>query len=380
MPRWQTWTGMLLGLAVGGAILTLTGGGAGQTPPLSGPILSECDGHLRELVIHYEPSAKEIVGTVYRDFLTALERDVTVHVVCPSTAAFAELLFIVGRVQCQLRPVVVSHPMTTWSRDRWVALTPSSRGQPTTLLSPRGEAAEEIWPARAGDERIGMDLAAALAGRVWARRSELFFDGGDFLADSENVFVVPRVLERNIQQTAESQEQLLRMLAEAFKRRILLLDESPDHHAAMFMVVAGQRRLLVGDPSLARTLASANAAATEELGSLPGGADFTPETQHLFDSVAAQGAAAGYDIVRLPVVPGADGRTYLTYANVLIDQQGQERVVYLPSYRGVEPLNAAARAVWERLGYAVRPVDCTSAYRHFGCLHCLVNILNRSPS
>ena len=30
-----------------------------------------------------------------------------------------------------------------------------------------------------------------------------------------------------------------------------------------------------------------------------------------------------------------------------LDQQGSRRVVYLPFYRGVERLNAAARAVWE---------------------------------
>jgi hypothetical protein len=40
--------------------------------------------------------------------------------------------------------------------------------------------------------------------------------------------------------------------------------------------------------------------------------------------------------------------------------------------------SAAARKVWESLGYEIRPVDCTTAYRHFGCLHCLVNVLHRS--
>ena len=111
--------------------------------------------------------------------------------------------------------------------------------------------------------------------------------------------------------------------------------------------------------------------------SLPGGPDFTAPTQHLFDAVAAQCAAAGYKVVRIPVVPARDGRTYLTYVNVLMDQQGGRRSVYLPFYRGVERLNAAARTVWESLGYEIRPVDCTTAYRHFGCLHCLVNVLRR---
>jgi hypothetical protein len=60
-----------------------------------------------------------------------------------------------------------------------------------------------------------------------------------------------------------------------------------------------------------------------------------------------------------------------------MDQQGPRRIVYLPQYRGVDAMNAAARNLWQSLGYEVRPVDCTATYRHFGCLHCLVNILKR---
>jgi len=141
--------------------------------------------------------------------------------------------------------------------------------------------------------------------------------------------------------------------------------------------------MLVGDPSLARELVSAEMArggqaATDEFMGLPGGPDFTLQTQHLFDAVAVQCAAAGYRVVRIPVLPARDGRTYLTYVNVLMDQQGGRRLVYLPFYRGVEPLNAAARKVWESLGYEIRPIDCTSAYQHFGCLHCLVNVVRRT--
>jgi len=279
-------------------------------------------------------------------------------------------------------PVPVDHPMTTWSRDRWVALAPGPGGGPTTLWVPRGEAGGEVWPARAGDERVGDDLATALAPAVRALRSGLFFDGGDFLADEENVFVVSRMLPRNIQHTVENRDELLRILSTRLKRRVILLDQSPDHHAGMFMVAAGGRRMLVGDPDLGRRSvigegAADSSAAAEVLEKLPGGADFSPETQRLFDAVAAQCAAEGYQVTRLPVVPARNGRTYLTYANVLIDQQGARRIVYLPFYHGVEALNATARAVWEGLGYEIRPVDCSSVYRHGGCLHCLVNILER---
>ena len=382
MFRWQTLLGVIIGLLAASAILALTGSPERRPFP-SGPILSECDGHLRELVLQYEPAAKPIVAPVYRDFLRALDRDVAVHLVCPDRAAFDGFLAAVGPVPCSVTPILTGHPMTAWSRDRWVALTPAATRGATTLWSPRGEAGEEIWPARAGDERISRDIAAALAPFVHARRSGLYFDGGDFLADRETVFVMPRVLQHNLQQTVRSRAEFVGLLSHELKRRIILLDEAPDHHAGMFMASVGGKTMLVGDPSLARDLIAAEMAqpgpaATNEFMSLPGGPDFTPPTQHLFDSVAAQCAEAGYRIVRIPVVPAQDGRTYLTYVNVLMDQQGSRRLVYLPFYRGVERLNAAARSVWEGLGYEIRPVDCTAAYQHFGCLHCLVNVLTRS--
>ena len=368
----------MIGLVGGCAFLALTGGPERRLPP-PGPILSECDGHLRQLVLHYEPGAKEIVAPVYRGFLAALDRDVQVCVVCPDQPAFDEFTAAVGIVHCGLTPIVVGHPITAWARDRWVALGPAAAGGATTLWSPRGEAGEEIWPARAGDQRVGKDIAAALGPSVRARRSGLYFDGGDFLADGESVFVMPRVLPRNIQQTVTSREEFLAILAREFKRRVILLDEAPDHHAGMFMASVGGKTMLVGDPSLARTpLGLAEQAAAGELLTLPGGPDFTPQTQHLFDAVAGQCAAAGYKVVRIPVLPAQDGRTYLTYVNVLMDQQGGRRLVYLPFYQGLEPLNAAAQTIWKGLGYVVRPVDCTSAYQHFGCLHCLVNVLSRS--
>jgi hypothetical protein len=381
MIRWQTSFGVLLGLATGGTILSLTGSPERRPTP-SGPILSECDGHLRELVLQYEPAAKAIVGPVYRDFLLALDQDVSVHLVCPDRAAFDDFVAAVGPVPCRVAPILARHAMTAWSRDRWVALAPAAAGGATTLWSSRGEAGEEVWPARAGDAQIGRDIAATLAPLVRARRSEFYFDGGDFLADSNAVFVVPRVLQRNIQQTVRGREEFVRLVSRELKRQVILLDEAPDHHAGMFMASVGDNTMLVADPSLARDpffidMELRGPTATNEFMSLPGGPDFTAASQHLFDAVAAQCSAAGYRVVRIPVVPAHDGRTYLTYVNVLLDQHGGGRVVYLPFYSGVEQLNAAAQAVWLGLGYEIRPVDCTSSYRHFGCLHCLVNVLKR---
>jgi len=371
MRYWQRNLGVVIGLIAAGAILSLTGN-VRDPAASSGPILSECDGHMRELVLHYEPSSREVVSTVYRDFLRVLQADVIVNILCPDSPAFEEFTNSVGRVECRLNPVIVDHPITTWSRDRWVALGPTTAdSNVTTLLAPRSESASELWPARAGDERVAHDLAAALPYTARARRSRLSFDGGDFLADSRSVFVVPRVLHRNLQRTVETREEFLEALAAELKREVILLTESPDHHAAMFMAAAGRNTVLVGDPRLGRSLAPA------EL-NLPGGPDWTPATQHLFDAVADQCAAAGYQVHRVPTVPAMDGRTYLTYVNVLLDESGDGRIAYVPVYDGVEALNVAARAIWEELGFEVRSIDCTATYRHFGCLHCLVNVVKRT--
>ena len=73
------------------------------------------------------------------------------------------------------------------------------------------------------------------------------------------------------------------------------------------------------------------------------------------------------------MVPGRDGRTYLTYVNVIVDHSGETRTVYMPTFEGAEVLNRAAAEVWEELGFEVRPVDCTDCSGHYGSLRCLVS-------
>jgi hypothetical protein len=360
--------GVLIGLTAAGALLWL-GPRTAQKPARTGPPLSECDGAIKSVVIQYVHGA-DFTLPVYREFLRQLPADVLVYAMCPDRAAFDELAAAVGPTVCRIEPVLVAHEMTCWSRDRWAALTPASTGQPTTLLAPRGEAGAETWPQREGDQRVAFDLAAAFSDRIAARRSSLYFDGGDFLADGRCVFVTASVIRRNLQNTVASVDGLKRQLEQLLGQKVVLLENCPDHHAGMFMMAAGDGTVLVGDPSLGRAYAHPV---------LPGGADFTEQTQAKFDSVARDVAAAGYRVVRIPVMPGMDGKTYLTYVNAIIDQRDGQRTVYMPTYRGAEAMNDAAEAVWRGVGYEVHRIDCTSTYTSFGNLHCLVNVLERRP-
>ncbi len=222
----------------------------------------------------------------------------------------------------------------------------------------------------------GFDVAASSKGEVAAIRSPLFFDGGDFTTDGNIVFVTPAVARRNVQHTVKTREELIAALEQRLKRKVVLLDPAPEHHAGMFMMFAGNGTVLVGDPKLARGVMNEDSLAP--LLASAGGCDFTEETQQRFDAVAAQCEKLGYRVVRMPTAPAKDGRTYLTYLNAIIDQHGDHRTVYMPTFKGADALNQAASEVWRGLGYEVKPVDCTATYTHFGSLHCLVNVLRRS--
>ncbi len=336
-----------------------------QTGIPRGDILSDCDGHIRTIAINYVAGA-DFASDVYRSFLPQLPADIRVLVLCPDEHAFAELRSRVGSVSAQLQPVIVNHPMTPWSRDRWVTLR---RDPGAVLLLSNSEEGSEIWPQRKGDEQLASDLAVRDDSPWIVRPSGLFFDGGDFVNDDRTAFIAPGAIRRNLHFTVANKAELVERLSSLVGRHIVLLPDAPDHHAGMFMMAAGDNVILVADPSLAHDLPHLP---------LPGGADFSPETQARYDSVAAAATAAGYRVVRIPQIPAADGKTFLTYLNVIIDQRPGRRIVYMPVFDGCEALNSAAREVWQGIAYEVRPVNCTSSFRQFGNLRCLVNVLERS--
>ena len=360
--------GACLGLAVG---LLLSTDRARQGAVDRGAMLDEYGGPLRSVVMQYTKGA-DFVWPVYRQFLMQQGAELTVYVACPAEGDFAELREAVGEVGCRVVPVYTRHEMTTWSRDRWVVLQDArERGRPT-LLAQAGEVREEIWPQRAGDGKVFEDLARAVG--FEARRSALFFDGGDLLADGDWVFATRAVLERNLQHRVATREELVGALEREVGRRVVLLADGPDHHAGMFMMAAGARRMVVADPALGREVFDAGG---DTAAGLAGGADFTAETQQRFDAVAAVVRAKGYSVTRIPAVPAHEGKMYLTYVNVIIDKRDARDVVYMPVYAGQERMNAAATAVWAGLGFEVRPIDCTSVWQRGGALHCLVNVLER---
>jgi hypothetical protein len=128
--------GVVLGLAVAAGVLYFRPGRPAAAGLASGPLLSECDGALRRVVIHCADEDDDVVLPIYRSFLPQLPADVEVQVVCPSEDVFQALRRQVGPTECRLTPLVVDHPITSWSRDRWLALRDPG-GDGVTLLCPR---------------------------------------------------------------------------------------------------------------------------------------------------------------------------------------------------------------------------------------------------
>jgi len=374
------------GLGLAAAMLVLGYASMQRAPQLGSPMLSDHGGPIRAVVMQYARGS-DFVAPVYRQYLQWQTADFTVYLACPAEADFQELRTLVGPVNCRLVPVYTGHDQTAWSRDRWVALGGGAAQEnpalPVTLLSPKGEMGAESWPPRAGDMHIGADLAQAFPAEFRARRSELFFDGGDFLADGPLVFATRALLERNLQHTVTTRQNLIQAIAHDLNLTPVLLDDGPQHHAGMFMMAAGpdpqdaaRRVMLVADPSLGQPLYAPN---PETDAAFSGGPDFSAQAQRRFDAVAKVCADQGYRVVRIPVIPAAAGKMYITYVNVILDRTPQGRpVVYMSSYGGQEKLNAAAAEVWASLGYEVRPIDCTTVWKLGGTLHCLVNVYRRA--
>jgi hypothetical protein len=380
--------GIGLGLAIGAGVVYLRHAQRSQLPgPPHGALLSECDGALRRLVIQCAAADDTVAIPTYRSFLPQLPAGVEVLVVCPDRKVFEALVKQVGPTAATLTPVLADHPMTSWSRDRWLALIQPPHARPsqggdnekrTTLLCPAKEDGADIWPQRQGDQQVAFDLAQVLGNAYQAHRSELNFDGGDFAADRQTVFVRPSVALRNVQHTARDRAELTEMLSKSLEHKVVWLDGAPDHHVGMYMMPIGQRTVLVGDPRWAENLLAQAAEEKQAVEAFcPGGPDFSPVAISAFEKVVEECEAAGYRVVRIPVVPGGDSRTYLTFVNGIQDERDGRHTIYMPTYSFAPTLNRAAAAVWAELGFDVKNVDCDACARNFGTLHCLVNVLAR---
>lgn len=366
--------------ALAAAACLVVASAAGLTPRAAAPaarvVAEDASAPLARVAIHYAPAADDVALPVWRQLFAALPPRVEVEVAVARAADFARfeaLMADAGVERARFHAVVVGHELTTWSRDRFVALT-EGPGRGAVLAPPRIEAGAV---GRAGD----MASPDALARAVWdrpARRAPFVFEGGDLAASARTLFIGAELLTRSRGRGDFDRAAIDRALRREVAGDIVWLGDQPGdvphHHVMMYMVPLDDHTVLVGDPDAGAALAAREPAAA----TLALDADQVGH-QRRFDHVADLLAARGLRVVRMPVVVLADAGSYVTYTNALFDREpgpAGRPVVYLPTYR-LPALDAAAAAQYRHLGYLVRPIDVSSIYQLNGSLGCLVNVMAR---
>ena len=337
-----------------------------------------------------------------------------------ATGVLQELL---TGADCVARTTVATAPadlrFTVWAQDAFLALEDSDGG--TSLLAP-------FFFRRDGDE----DVAAALGELTGIRiqPSSLCFQGGYVLVADDFVLVGRDCLDATLE-TFEEQgmtvpegshrgERAARIfrdelgdrevifvgtdlaVLEPISRSItvngverleLLYDDAglaqPLEHIDMFVALAGRGRngayrLLVGSPALADHLLN------------------RPIPEHtldpLFDDIASQLTAQGFDVIRNPLpLTYADGRRtiegeerevriwYFASSNNCLVQidEAEGNHVWLPTYghgawKELAVTDEANRVAWEELGFSVHQLTNFHAFaQRLGAVHCITKDLER---
>ncbi|MBN2195929.1 MAG: agmatine deiminase family protein [Polyangiaceae bacterium] len=382
--------GVLIGVVIAAGLLMLYGrlGPARDPVRLPGTVLPEADGRIAEVAMHWTPEMDALMAETYADFLRALPTDVRVTMIVasgmpePARTALARRLDAIdpsGALEQRVHLVESAGPITTWSKDRALVATPRAPREPAWLIAPLEP--RRNWAKRHNDWKTVQAIADASDGKYRAHVAPFAFDAGDFAVQSGRLIVDSNLIEKNRRLGATTPAALKDQLAAWFHAPVIVLGErpgdTPKHHLAMYMTPLQERLMLVGDPAAAQALVGADFAPGEVSveTETPLRADFSPRTRARFERVAADLAALGYRVERIPNVP-FDDKTYLSYTNAVFDVRDGKRFVFMPVY-DLPTLDEAAKATYEKLGWEVRPVRVRKVYPHHGTIGCLVNVLAR---
>jgi hypothetical protein len=145
----------------------------------------------------------------------------------------------------------------------------------------------------------------------------------------------------------------------------------------MFVTVIGQTAF-VGDTRLAGSIAATQPAVATALARAGGPA--TPETMQSFDRqldrTAERMRSFGLAVVRVPLMPSATPRAWVSYNNGIVETRAGRSIYYMPTF-AAGPLDDAAANVFRAAGCDVVPIDCSAVWPLGGSLHCLVNVIER---
>jgi hypothetical protein len=386
--------GVALGLAVALGALKLASYTKPAPPPkpasrLAGGVVREDSGALTEVLVHYVPRLEPLVADAYADFLGTLDPTIRVVAVVPKAdradgpaprERFLEMLDRIDRsLAARTRIVEVDGPISVWSKDRALVMAPSEGAPRTGLLIPAPP--DPRWKERANDWHTLAQVAGAMPARFYVHQLPLDFDAGDFDVAGGRVLVDDNLVTKNRARGVADVTELRHLIEGMLGRPVTVLGagdgDVPRHHMSMYMAALDGGVALVGDPAAARDVVGRDYVPGEvdpDTGG-PLRADFSDAMVARFERAAADLAAAGWRVVRIPEVPFLD-KTYMAYTNGVYETRGGTKIAWMPTF-DVPELDARAHAVYESLGWQVKPVRARGLYALHGTIGCLVNVLAR---
>jgi len=390
-------SGVALGLVITVTVLRLVPEQALAEPatgakPLPGALLAEEEGPLVEVLLHYVPKAEPVLWEPYRDFLGTLDPSTRLVAVVPDEPQVKQRLqAFLARIDGtewlwkRTRVVVVPGPISPWSKDRALVMSPPAGESTSLLLVPEPPALR--WTERRNDWRTVQLVATALPHRYQVHRLDLDFDAGDYAVTRRGLIVDVNLVEKNRGRGLTSGAKLKRFLEAKLGGPVTVLGKQagdvPPHHLSMYVTPLGRADgrdvVLVGDPRLSRSIVGSDFTPGElsaDTGQ-PLKADFSATAIARHDRAAEALGAAGFEVVRIPTVAFED-KTYMAYTNGVFASHGDQRIAWVPRY-DIPGLDDLAFATYRKLGWEVRPVSVRKVYPYHGTIGCLVNVLSRSP-
>lgn len=317
--------------------------------------------------------------------------------------------------------------LTIWPQDPFLVLR-DAEGRGQLLVPKRFDRAQDREMPRAVSQALGWPVI----------ESDLVFEGGNVVSDGVSVFIGADTIRTNALELGVGEATVARRFAAELGRPVQVIGPSPQPvaHIDLVLTPLGASRLALADPAAGATVVAAllerdpDAVAAFErrieeaffghpsIHALPttDGPPLRPPAVAgrtaaivaqarslgpVFDRLAAELRARGFDVIRIPALlapverSGADGGDggdgehaheerfvpgypLLAFDNVLIVHDGDRRVVHLPRY-GLDALDAAAAAAWREAGYETIEIDAllTSA-SYGGGLRCSVKVLERA--
>jgi hypothetical protein len=335
-------------------------------------LVSDVDGSLRHICIHYRQDFNDSSIEVLSDFFGHLSKDVNVTVVVKDLDEFTFLktqLAIYGvDLGSRMTALAMGVEITPWAKDRFGTMRVGSH---PVIALPR--ARTMLTGARANDELVPEMLSMQLAG-VESYVLPFHFEGGDLISDATTVYVAATLLDRNQLTSEYDRTKLLADIERVFKKKVILIGEKssdvPDHHIGMYLTPLGNGTVAVGDPDMGLALYR-DSESRDVVDLEMNDAAYTP-----FRNVIRILQERGLTVIHVPLLLTSTPRVYVTYNNAILESNADSRRIYMPVY-GLDDMDRAAERVFQDQGWTVLPVRVGKVYRHTGSLRCLVGVISR---